>query len=247
MQLLVSVSNEAEACAAREGGADIIDAKDPHAGALGAVSLETFRRIQSIGSTTRPVSAALGDATDEGTIERLAHEYATAGAAFVKIGFAGIEDVSRVRSLITSAIAGARRAGPRVHRAGPLGPAVGVVAVAYADSMPSTLTLDTVLDTASMAGASGVLVDTAHKTGPGLRSLIDGDTLARWISRAHDAGLTAAVAGKLTIDDLEWARDSGADIAGVRGAACENGRTSRITVDRVRQLRAAVAVRLAQV
>src|SRR5215510_8431431 len=211
MQLLVSVSNEAEACAAREGGADIIDAKDPHAGALGG-----------------PVSAALGDADREDAIERMARDYTSAGATFVKVGFAGIEDASLVRSLLRAAVRGASDAHGHV------------VAVAYADAM-STLTLDEVLDAASSAGASGVLVDTADKSGPGLRSLIDGDTLARWISRAHDAGLTVAVAGKLVLDDLEWARDRGADIAGVRGAACQSGRASRVLAEKIRLLRAAAA------
>ena len=229
MQLLVSVSNEAEAYAAREGGADIIDAKDPHAGALGAVSLDTFRRIQSIVASGRPVSAALGDASREDAIERMARRYASAGATFVKVGFAGIEDVSLVRSLLRAAVRGAADAHGHV------------VAVAYADAMLSTLTLDEVLDAASSGGASGVLVDTADKSGPGLRSLIDGDTLARWISRAHDAGLNVAVAGKLAIDDLEWARDRGADIAGVRGAACESGRTSRVVAGKVRLLQTRAA------
>ena len=32
MRLLVSVSNAGEAAAAEAGGADVIDAKDPHAG-----------------------------------------------------------------------------------------------------------------------------------------------------------------------------------------------------------------------
>jgi uncharacterized protein (UPF0264 family) len=35
-------------------------------------------------------------------------------------------------------------------------------------------------------------------------------------------------------------RDAGADIAGVRGAACENGRTGRVSADRVRLLQLAV-------
>ena len=45
MKLLVSVRNATEAAAARAGGADIIDAKEPAAGALGAVRLTTFEDI----------------------------------------------------------------------------------------------------------------------------------------------------------------------------------------------------------
>jgi uncharacterized protein (UPF0264 family) len=71
-----------------------------------------------------------------------------------------------------------------------------------------------------------------------VRSLVTTDALAAWIAAAHDAGLIVSVAGKLTSDDLTWARDCGADIAGVRGAACIDGRTSRIAVENVRLLRA---------
>ena len=47
MQLLVSVSNPTEARRAVDGGADVIDAKDPLNGALGAVSLDTLRQVVS--------------------------------------------------------------------------------------------------------------------------------------------------------------------------------------------------------
>jgi (5-formylfuran-3-yl)methyl phosphate synthase len=61
--------------------------------------------------------------------------------------------------------------------------------------------------------------------------------LARWVAQAHDAGLLVALAGKLTADDLSFVRDAGADIAGVRGAACDGGRTGRVSSDKVAQLR----------
>ena len=61
--------------------------------------------------------------------------------------------------------------------------------------------------------------------------------LARWVGAAHDAGLLVAVAGRLTADDLAIVRDAGADIAGVRGAACEGGRTGRVSAEKVAFLR----------
>jgi (5-formylfuran-3-yl)methyl phosphate synthase len=223
MRLLVSVANDDDARAAVEGGADIIDAKDPRTGALGAVSLEVFRQIRaSVGDTT-PVSAALGDAADEAAIEAMAREFTIAGAAFVKIGFAGICDTARARSLLAAAVRGAPSK---------------VVAVTYADRQ-GELSLTDLLDVGSAVGAVGILIDTCEKSGPGLRHLIDRATLSAWISAASGAGLTVAAAGKLTIDDLDWVRDCGADIAGVRGAACEGGRTGRVTAERVRLLRAA--------
>jgi uncharacterized protein (UPF0264 family) len=234
MQLLVSVADKDDATAALAGGADIIDAKDPHAGALGAVSLDAFRRIHAAVDRARPVSAALGDAHDELTIARLAHDYAKAGAAFVKVGFEVFDARSRlsraqsrdVRSLIAAAVRGASP--------------TSVIAVTYADRTTSPAR-DRLIDLASSAGAAGVLIDTADKTGPSLPSLIDTRELTRWIARAHDARVTVAVAGKLSPDDLMWVRECGADIAGVRGAACVNGRASRVVAEKVRLLRAAIA------
>jgi uncharacterized protein (UPF0264 family) len=235
MQLLVSAANGDDALAALAGGADIIDTKDPAAGALGAVSLEVFRQIHSLVAGARPVSAALSDAIDELAIERIAREYSEAGATFVKVGFAGIADAGRVRSLIAAAVAGVRRAGP-------FGPAARVVAVTYADQ--PFIARSAVVQLAAHSGAGGVLIDTADKHGPGLRRLVSTDDLRSWIDSAHDAGLVVAAAGKLTIDDLDWVCDCGADIAGVRGAACENGRTSRVVAEKVRRLRKRIALDL---
>jgi uncharacterized protein (UPF0264 family) len=81
-----------------------------------------------------------------------------------------------------------------------------------------------------------VLVDTFDKSGPRLCQLATPLTLARWVGEAHDLGLTIALAGKLTAADLPIVRDAGADIAGVRGAACVTGRTGRVSADRVREL-----------
>ena len=79
MRLLISVANAAEASAALAGGADIIDAKDPLAGALGAVSVEVLREIHAAVAGARPVTAALGEASREAAIERAAAAFAEAG------------------------------------------------------------------------------------------------------------------------------------------------------------------------
>ena len=98
MQLLVSVRDEIEAEAAVAGGADIIDAKEPLAGALGAVSCEVLRAIVAAVRGARPVTAALGDAADDHTVERDARAFVAAGATLVKIGFAGVMSGPLVRS-----------------------------------------------------------------------------------------------------------------------------------------------------
>ena len=90
MRLLVSVASATEALAALAGGADIIDAKDPLAGALGAVPIAVLTEIRAAVAGERPLTAAIGDAGDEAAIEATACAFAAAGAAVVKVGFAGI-------------------------------------------------------------------------------------------------------------------------------------------------------------
>jgi uncharacterized protein (UPF0264 family) len=227
MKLLVSVSDGAEAAAALAGGADIIDAKDPANGALGAVSLDVFRDIVTAVDGERLVTAALGDATDEASIEPLVRAYSASGARLVKIGFAGVSSHDRVRALLDAATRGAELR-------------AAVIAVAYADAArANSPDPNVVLDAAAQTGVAGVLLDTADKDGPGLRGLIGPLALHAWIVAAREAGLLVALAGKLSADDLEFVREAGADIAGVRGAACDNGRTGRIVAEKVRLLRSA--------
>jgi uncharacterized protein (UPF0264 family) len=225
MKLLVSVTSAIEAKAALDGGADLIDAKDPSRGALGVVPLPTLRAIVSTVGGARPVTAALGDAFDEATIEREASGFAAAGSRLVKIGFAGITDTARVTRLTAAAVRGVAASAT-----------TGVVVVAYADANQSGVERGTYVDIAAQAGAVGVLLDTMDKQGPGLTRLVTGRALTSWVKQAHDAGLIVALAGKLTADDLALVRDTGADIAGVRGAACDGGRLGRVTSTRVRAL-----------
>jgi uncharacterized protein (UPF0264 family) len=228
MQLLVSVATPAEARHAVDGGADLIDAKDPSAGALGAVSLDTLRQIHALVAGRRIVTAALGDATDEKSVERVAFNYGSIGVGFVKVGFAGTTDPSHVERLLRAAVRGVRATGVK-H--------CGVVAVGYADTGGAKSAAATVIvDIAARAGVVGVLLDTADKDGPGLRQLLDiGDVIAL-VARAHKEGLLVALAGKLTLEDLAWLNASNADIVGVRGAACAKGRASRVVEAKVRAL-----------
>jgi len=187
MHLLVSVRSAAEAAAALAGGADIVDAKDPEAGALGAVPLEVLRDIHAAVGARRPVTAAVGDAIDEAAIEHRARTFAAAGARFVKVGFCGIASAKRI-----AALAAAARRGAVAGSAG----RSALVVVAYADGGDAAgVTPLALVDVAARVRARGILLDTADKHGPALRTLVDPQGLARWVARAHACGLLAALAG----------------------------------------------------
>jgi uncharacterized protein (UPF0264 family) len=224
--LLVSVADADEAIAALEGGADVIDAKDPAHGSLGAVGLEALAEIQAAVRNRAVLTAALGDASDVHRTERLATEYSSRGASLVKVGFAGVADARRVDALLAAAVRGCAAGS-------------GVVAVAYADSAyAESIDAWSLVDVAVRSGARGVLVDTADKLGEGLMSLWTPTQIASWVADARSWGLIAAVAGRLGPSDVAIVRDAGADVVGVRGAACIGDRNSRVSAERVRALRA---------
>jgi len=224
MRLLISVASADEARAAIAGGAEIIDAKDPTRGAMAAVEPATLRAIMLAADGERPVSAALGDALSPADAERGARAAAAERVAYVKVGFAGVADASLVERTLAATVRGVEA----------VSMSAGVIAVAYADAeRAGAIAPDRLIESAERAGAVGVLLDTAFKEGGGLFRIMSEAAVAVWVQAARDAALVVALAGGLGMTDLGAARAVGADIAGVRGAACDGGRTGRVSAERV--------------
>ena len=228
MRLLVSVSDARDAHAAVRGGAEIVDAKDPRRGALGPVTPRTLTRILAAVPNGIPVSAALGDAAAERAVPR--------GAAYVKVGLRDVGGARRARSLVHRVVQRAIEAGAEL------------VLVAYADcARARSLPPLAVVEIAAAGGARGVLLDTAFKNRGSLFELLDIARVAHWLAAARTAKLFTALAGSLGWGEpgLRTALALGADIVGVRGAACDGGRTGRVSVARVAALSALVAAAVA--
>jgi uncharacterized protein (UPF0264 family) len=228
MRLLVSVRDVRDARAAVLGGADIVDAKEPRQGALGPVTPRILIRIRAAVPSAIPVSAALGDAPAERVVAR--------GVAYVKVGLRNVGGARRARALARGAAQGAVEAGAEL------------VLVAYADaaraaSMPPLA----IVEIAAAVGARGVLLDTAFKDGGSLFDILDVARVAQWLAAARATGgrLFTALAGSLGEPGLRTALALGADIVGVRGAACDGGRMGRVSAARVRTLSALVAAAVA--
>src|ERR671923_2585613 len=102
MRLLVSVRDADEARAALRGGAEVIDAKDPSRGALGAVDASVLHDIVAVVGGKRPVSAALGDASTGAEVERAARTAASCGLSYVKLGFVRTTEATSVRALLSA-------------------------------------------------------------------------------------------------------------------------------------------------
>jgi (5-formylfuran-3-yl)methyl phosphate synthase len=231
MRLLVSVRSASEATRALQGGADIIDAKEPARGSLGAVDGSVLREIADALSRGLPLSVALGDAATPDDVNRAVAslELARLQTAYLKVGFAGLRDGIRVRDTIRT-LAQAAAALPSRPR---------VIAVAYADHRPAkSLEPFMVATLARSAGADGVLLDTWTKDGTDVFAWMPLPILKEWTAAGRRLGLGVAVAGSITKDSMATALESQPDIVGVRGAACEGGRSGPVSVDRVRTLKA---------
>jgi uncharacterized protein (UPF0264 family) len=231
MQLLVSVRSAGEVGPALRGGADIIDAKEPASGSLGPVSPPTLAEILARVPPECPFSVAMGDlASPEEVITAVGSLDLPVRAAptYLKLGFAGVRSPELVTRILATAVAAVAKKRPP-----PL-----VVAVAYADAARAgSLAPELMPGCAHGAGAAGVLLDTHAKDGIGLLGWLLPASLADWVASARSEGLLTAVAGALTLENVDTVSAAGADVIGVRGAACEGGRQGHVTATRVRALR----------
>ena len=235
MKLLVSVVDVDEARAAAAAGAEIVDVKNPAEGSLGAPSPAVIADIRAAVPAALPVSAAIGDMPNlPGTAALAALGAAHSGAAFVKVGLWGVANEAEAVALLRAvreAIAGV--------------PGAEVVAGAYADARrvaPAPLAPELLPRVAAAAGVKVCLLDTAIKDGRGLLDWLSPDELTAFVDDARAGGLEVALAGALRAEDLPVVRATGADIAGVRSAACgDDRRSGPLEPARVRALRAACA------
>jgi (5-formylfuran-3-yl)methyl phosphate synthase len=82
------------------------------------------------------------------------------------------------------------------------------------------------------------MLDTSVKDGKNLFDYLTLKQLKKFVNSAHDFGLEAALAGSLRKQDLPVVYSLGADVAGLRGAACTNSNrvTGQITKKLVHEL-----------
>lgn len=232
MRLLVSVRDAGEAKAALAGGAEIVDAKDPARGSIGAVAPEALAAIRAVVPPGVRLSAALGDVA---TYEDIAHamDRVTVPLGFVKLGFHGIRDAGQAEALLREAVRRAERLPGRPR----------VIAVAYADAARvHSLPPDAFQSFVPEAGADGLLVDTCLKDGQSLFDFLAPADLATLASALASHELRLALGGSLDQQHVRPASEAGAEIFGVRGAVCRGGRNGVVDDLLVRDL--AQAVRL---
>jgi (5-formylfuran-3-yl)methyl phosphate synthase len=233
MRLLVSVRSAAEVSPALTGGADIIDAKDPAHGSLGPVGATELAAIARSAPAGVPLSVALGELcrTDvEAAVLEANRRAGDRNVVYLKLGLAGTADVDAAARRVSLAVRTARSTGR-----------ARVIVVAYADHTAAGAPRpDEAIRVAGLGGADGVLLDTCVKDGRVLWDHLDPVGVADWIRQARDAVGLVAVAGSLDEAGVRCAVGLGADVVGIRGAACEGGRLGAVRQSNVARIRAAM-------
>lgn len=213
LKLLVSVVNKAEALDSINGGADILDVKNPKEGSLGANFPRVIKEVKEVTPKNLELSATIGDLPNlPGTASLAALGAAVSGVDYVKAGLFGVKNCEEATTLMNEVVRAVKE-----YDSG-----LKTIASGYADfrtvGCVNPLELPMV---AHKAGADGVLVDVKIKDGKtNLFSFLTDEELKEFVDKAHDYDLLAALAGSLDATDIPRIQGLGADIIGVRGAVC---------------------------
>ncbi|NOT15397.1 MAG: hypothetical protein HOP21_07460 [Methylotenera sp.] len=206
IKLLVSVSNVEEAKIAVENGADIIDLKNPSAGALGALPIAVIDEVvaylhhQEVKQLT---SATIGDIPMSAIcIMPKINSLLATKVDFIKIGFFESEDYQATLDMLQE-----------VTQAG-----AKLVAVLFAEFSYS----DALLAAIHKAGFRGIMLDTARKNGLSLLDYYTTDACYTLAKKVKELGMDFGLAGSIKMENIESLRFIKPSYMGFRGGICVN-------------------------
>jgi uncharacterized protein (UPF0264 family) len=226
-QLLISVTNVAEAEIALEHGADFIDLKDPTKGALGALPLTTIHEVVAYVNNQnqygkRLTSATIGDLPMQAELI-LEHVVALTKTKvdIIKIGFFEAADYQPcLDTLKTIAQNG-----------------VKLIAVLFAEyQYPASL-----ISAIKTAGFYGVMLDTSHKNGATFLDYFSEKTMQLFAKNVHTQGLLFGLAGSLTLQHVAIVKTINPSYVGFRGGVCDqNQRNLSLSAEKIKAIRKAM-------
>ena len=223
--MLASVRNLEEANLVFNGGADIIDLKEPNFGALGAAPTKIIHQVVDELWEKCVVSATIGDMpADALAIENKILKIAESGVDYVKVGMFSERHIdSCLPKLVHCANKG-----------------IAIIAVFFADM---DLNIDLVLHAAHKAHFKGVMLDTARKENGNLLKHKNILQLEYFVNRAKQLNLITGLAGSLKIEDVPTILKASPDYIGFRTALCsENQRTKQLHHNAIEKVRNSIPI-----
>lgn len=224
-RLLVSVRDADEAALALAAGADLVDAKDPGNGALGALPVAGVRAIAARLDGRVATSAVAGEPETGAALRAIVAAMAATGIDYVKVALRpGWSEAD---------LAGAAREAP--------GRLIGVLFAE--DFSAEAVQISVMADRLAAAGWRGLMVDTRGKAGHRLTDLVPMEALSALVASCRAQGLLSGLAGSLALDDIPALAALAPGYLGFRGGLCaESDRRATLDPDRIaeaaRRLRA---------
>jgi uncharacterized protein (UPF0264 family) len=216
--MLASVTSVEEALIALDAGVDMIDLKNPAAGALGALNHFLVKEIVLAINHRSTVSATIGDlAMQPSLIVDATKTMLETGVDIVKIGFFG--QFNHVNCLDALRLQASQ---------------AKLIAVLFADEQPDFGLLANIAE----AGFYGVMLDTVNKNGSNLLNHMSIIQLLTFVTNAKSLGLEAGLAGSIQAIHIEPLSHANPSYLGFRGAICEQSkRTSKIDAQKILSLK----------
>ncbi|QDS92338.1 hypothetical protein FF011L_10800 [Roseimaritima multifibrata] len=221
--LLVSVTTLEEAALAAGQGVAVVDIKDPGKGALGGADPVLWDQVASRLPAKVRLSAALGEAIESTSAERLPSRF-----QFAKAGPGG-----------SGNLAALVRRWSKIRKSLPA--ATEFVGVAYADFVSANApSPEEVFQAAVSEGLRWVLVDTFTKDGRSTCEHLGRDRLQALDDLAAGAGVSYVLAGSLKLNSLPSLVGLRHRLIGLRGAVCDHGRTGQLSQAKIQQWQTAI-------
>ena len=223
--MLASVRNLEEANIVYEGGADIIDLKEPGHGALGAVPLDMMYCIVDELWEKCLISATIGDLpANAAAIEDQVMKAAETGVDYVKVGMFSKRHIEDCLPCLASCT-----------RKG-----ISIIAVLFADM---DFDMDHAIQSVKQAGLKGVMLDTARKGSGSLLKHKNIFQLEYFVNCSRKNGLLIGLAGSLTIEDIPALIKAGPNYIGFRTALCSGReRTGYIDKNAIQEVRRSIPI-----
>ena len=229
MKVLISIRSIEELHACIEGGADIIDLKNPDEGSLGAAAPWFIKEVKKR-ANNYPISAAIGDMPNlPGTAALAAVGAALSGADYIKVGLYGTHTTQECIKMMSDVVRAVKENNPEII----------IVGAGFADAERyggiNPMKIPSIIKS---AGADIAMLDTQNKNGKNLFDFLRIDELKHFVDESHSLGLKAALAGSLRAEHLNIIYNLGTDVTGFRSAACSKNdrKTGMITTKRVLKL-----------
>ncbi len=220
--MLASVNSVAEAEVVLDADVDIIDIKNPHEGALGALEINAVKEIVQMNNGEILSSATIGDIkpNDPKLLDYIV-DMAKTGVDYVKVGLFDHQP----SDYFVKTIANAANKG------------IKLVIVVFAENYQGKESICPLLQ----SGIVGIMLDTKEKKGKNLRMILDDVELQDFVEIAKEFNLLAGLAGSLQFDDIESLLALTPDYLGFRGALCSgNDRIKTINTEQIKKIRDAI-------